>query len=74
MAQEDYISVRQAKRYWRHIKSFILNNAVSKFRETFKTNETVGALASGTTIKAGTDVVTELKSILVKLKEAVIKS
>ena len=74
MAQEDYISVRQAKRYWRHIKSFILNNAVSKFRETFKTNETVGALASGTTIKAGTDVVSVLKSILVKLKEAVIKS
>ncbi len=74
MAQEDYISVRKAKRYWQHIKLFIYNNAVSKFRETFKTNETVGALDSGTTIQAGTDVVSVLKSILVKLKEAVIKS
>lgn len=74
MAETDYISVRKARGYWQHIKKFILNNAVSKFRETFKTNETVGALASGSTINSGADVVSVVKSMLVRFKSASIKS
>lgn len=74
MAQQDYVSIRLAKRYWRWVKSYILNNAVSKFKDAFTTNETVGALPAGSPIAANTDVVTVLKSILVKFKAAVIKS
>lgn len=74
MAMDDYISPRKLKKFWRKVKRYIAKNAVSKFKQPFQTNVTVGALASGTTIKAGTDVVSVVKSMLVKFKEATVKS
>ncbi len=74
MAKTDFITVRRLNRFWRKVKTYITDNAVSKFKQTFKTNETVGALASGTTITAGTDVVSVVKSMLVKFKAAFVKS
>lgn len=74
MGQTSKVTVRRLRRFWKTAKTYIQNNAVSKFKETFTTNTKVGALLAGTTISAGTDVVNVVKAMLVELKNAVIKS
>lgn len=68
------VTVRRLARFWRKVKTYINNNAVSKIKEAFTTNVTVGAVSAGTPIAAGTDIVTIVKNMLVQLKRAVIAS
>lgn len=74
MGETSNVTVRRLARFWRTVKTYINNNAVSRFRNAFTTNTTVGAISAGTQISAGANVVDVVMSMLVKLKYAVVKS
>ncbi len=72
MALNDFVTVRKMKGFWQEVKAYIRENAVSKFKTPFTTNVAVGAVDAGTEIAAGTDVVSIVKNMLVKLKYATV--
>lgn len=72
MALNDFVTVRKMKGFWQEVKAYIRENAVSKFKTPFTTNVTVGAVTAGTEISAGTDVVSIVQNMLVKLKYATV--